>query len=305
MALSTCNVETNDSGKETTPHGIAMFPIACYDDDLTSATVPWHWHDEFEVILVTEGTAQIHIEKRTISVKQGNAMFISSAILHSVEKATGSPCKCHSLVFHARLIGGSVESVFWQKLISPFTANSALRYLCLSPSIPWQNNIIKNMAIVWQAIVEESDDFENEARFYLSKSFRIINSHLQLIETVQPDRQEQLIADRMKTMIGYIEKNYQNDISLEVIALSASISKSACLRCFRQIINSTPIRYLMQYRIEKAAEALQATNEPINIIAMNCGFSDISYFSKCFRELKRCTPLDFRKAYRQNKCESE
>lgn len=304
MALSDCNVTINNTQRELTPHGITMFPIACYDDDLHSMRVPWHWHDEFECIIMAEGTAQIHIEGETLPVKQGDAIFINSAILHSIEQSPNAPCSCHSLVFHARLVGGSVDSVFWQKLITPLIQDTAFRYLCLTPSISWQNTVIDNMAAAWRAIAEEIDDFENEARFYLSKSFRVINAHRQTAN-IRPNKQEQLYAERTKTMICYIEENYLNDLSLEMIALSASVSKSACLRCFRQTINSTPIRYLMQYRIEKAAEALQATNEQVHVIAANCGFSDFSYFSKCFKELRGCTPLEYRKAYRQNECAPE
>ncbi|MDD3278002.1 MAG: helix-turn-helix domain-containing protein [Lachnospiraceae bacterium] len=301
MSLSTCNVETDKFQKEIIPHGITMFPIACYDDDLTSMSVPWHWHDEFECIIITEGVAQVHIENQTISLTQGNALFINSTILHRVDKVIESPCRCHSLVFHARLIGGSVDSIFWQKLIAPLLQNTALRYLCLNQSISWQNSIIENMNTTWQIVVDEAEDFENETRFYLSKSFHLIHLHQQLTEHILPDKQEQVNSERIKTMIRYIEKNYQDEISLDMIACSASISKSACLRCFRQMINSTPIRYLIQYRIERAAEALQNSNEQVNVIAITCGFSDVSYFSKCFRELKGYAPLDYRKNRTNNK----
>lgn len=177
--------------------------------------------------------------------------------------------------------------------------DSTFRFLCLNPSISWQNEIIENMASAWQAIADEIEDFENEARYCLSKAFRSMNSHQQHIHSL-PNKQEQLNAERTKIMIQFIEENYFSDITLQMIAESASISKSACLRCFRQIINITPIQYLMQYRIEKAVEALKNTNQKVNEIAMNCGFSDFSYFSKCFRELKGCTPLEYRKSYLQN-----
>lgn len=294
MALSNCKV-TVDKTKREIPHGIPMFPIACYDDDLNTMTIPWHWHDEFEFILMTEGTATIHIENQSIPLENGNAILINSSILHSIDKVQHTPCRCHSLVFHARLIGGSVESIFWQKLITPIIQDTSLRYLCLSPTIPWQNEFIEAMAAAWQMIADETDDFENETRYLLSKAFRWLTIHQQVKNSL-PDKQEQLNAERTKMMIQYIEENYSSELTLKMIADSASISKSACLRCFRQTINSTPIQYLIQYRIEKAAETLKTTNDRVNEIAMNCGFSDISYFTKCFRELKGCTPLAYRKS---------
>lgn len=61
----------------------------------------------------------------------------------------------------------------------------------------------------------------------------------------------------------------------------------------------TPIRYLKQVRIQKAAELLTATDWKISDIGAECGFQEMSYFAKTFRELKGCTPGMFRKYSRQ------
>ena len=55
MALSACNTETDSAGRELTVHGTAAFPIACYHDDLEAAPVPWHWHEELELLIASEG----------------------------------------------------------------------------------------------------------------------------------------------------------------------------------------------------------------------------------------------------------
>lgn len=298
MALSDCNVTIDQSNKELVQHGQTMFPIACYDDNLSAMSVPWHWHDDFEFIIMTEGVAHVQIENRTLSLHKGDAVFINTAILHSIDRATIGHSRCHSLVFHARLIGGSIDSIFWQKLITPIIQDKFFRYLSLDHTIDWQVEIINLFATAWNAVAKETDDYENDVRYYLSKAFRLLNAHRQTTNTIS-SKQEQRNAERLKIMIQYIEDNYANELSLHMIAASANISESACLRCFRQVIDSTPIRYLMQYRIEKASDLLKYSNEYSNEIAILCGFSDISYFSKCFRETKGCTPLEFRKTFRQ------
>ncbi len=55
MALSLCRTTVDDSAREL-KHGTAAFPIACYHDDLQTEPVPWHWHEELEVLVVSEGT---------------------------------------------------------------------------------------------------------------------------------------------------------------------------------------------------------------------------------------------------------
>ena len=300
MALSTCGVTIDKTKKELKEHGLTMFPIACYDDNLEFMSVPWHWHDEFEFIIITEGLAHIQIENKTIPLSKGNAIFINSGVLHNIDNGSAVEVKCHSLVFHARLIGGSIDSIFWQKLITPILQDKTFCYLCFDHSISWHKEMIQDMATTWKAIADEIDDYENYVRYYLSKAFRLMNSNRHT-SNVKVSKRDRLSADRTKIMIQYMEEHYSEEISLEMIANSAAVSKSVCLRCFHQTIGSTPIRYLVQYRIEIAAERLKETNEKANEIAIACGFSDISYFSKCFRELKGLTPLEYRKSNNEKK----
>jgi AraC-like DNA-binding protein len=302
VALSACEVTIDKTRKELVKHGLVMFPIACYEDDLALTAIPWHWHDEFELIIITEGLAPIQVEETTIQLMEGDAIFINSGVLHNIDNGKTMEAKYHSLVFHARLIGGSIDSIFWQKLITPIMQDKSFRYLHLDHSIYWQADLIKNMATAWQAVVEEIDDYENLVRYNLSKAFRLLNNNRQVAD-VKTSYRERLSVERTKVMIQYMEEHYSEELSLDIIADSAYVSKSVCLRCFRQVIGSTPIRYLVQYRIEKAAERLITTDDKANEIAISCGFSDISYFSKCFRELKGLSPLEYRKSFTK-KCGS-
>ena len=59
MALSICDSTTDLHQKELLHHREMTFPIACYEDDLNSIIVPWHWHDEWEFIYVEKGTAAL------------------------------------------------------------------------------------------------------------------------------------------------------------------------------------------------------------------------------------------------------
>ena len=56
MALNiSCNIVASEKGRELVQHGSALFPIACYAEDLSSYSVAWHWHEELEVLVVSEG----------------------------------------------------------------------------------------------------------------------------------------------------------------------------------------------------------------------------------------------------------
>ncbi|MDE7197873.1 MAG: helix-turn-helix transcriptional regulator [Lachnospiraceae bacterium] len=71
-------------------------------------------------------------------------------------------------------------------------------------------------------------------------------------------------------------------------------STSECIRCFRGTINTTPIAYLKSYRLQQAALKLQLGTDKISAIAESCGFQEMSYFAKSFKEIYGCTPSEYR-----------
>ena len=52
---------------------------------------------------------------------------------------------------------------------------------------------------------------------------------------------------------------------------------------------------MKQYRIQQAARLLAETREKVSEIAERCGFQDMSYFTRAFREEKGCVPTQYRK----------
>lgn len=99
---------------------------------------------------------------------------------------------------------------------------------------------------------------------------------------------------RMQTFLKYIEAHYAEEISLEELAESAHVSKSECMRCFKNSIQMTPYRYLTEYRLSKASEMLLSTDEPIGTIALCVGFRQMSHFGKQFKEKTGYSPRDYR-----------
>ncbi len=73
-------------------------------------------------------------------------------------------------------------------------------------------------------------------------------------------------------------------------------------RFFREIAGVSPIRYLISYRLERACSLLVHTTQSVTDIALECGFENISYFIRKFREEKGCTPKEYRIRTYKNSC---
>ena len=293
MALTTCNIIIDSQGRELVQHGTFSFPIACYQDALDKDGVPWHWHEELEAAIITEGTALVAAGNTKYTIGPGDGFLINSGVLHGCWDVDSSGCRFRSLVFHPRLVGGSLDSVFYQKYMLPLSENQFLNSISFSHRIPWQQEALKSIEKAWHSCTNQPPGFEFGVRAALSELVLLVHSNLPAISH-QPGLKSMRNGERIKKMLQYIHDNYANELTVGLIAQSAAISESECLRCFRATIGTTPIQYVKQYRIQKAAQLLSAPHGRISDIAAQCGFQDLSYFTKSFRDLKGCAPSEYR-----------
>jgi len=186
-----------------------------------------------------------------------------------------------------------MDTIFWQKLIRPMLQPDAPAFFLLDGAVPWQAQVLTCLREAWQAVAVEPFDYENRVRYYLSAALRLLSTQCVGGRT-KVSQQEQIAAERMKQMLRFVEEHYAEELTVERIAASVALSESACLRSFRQMLGITPIQYVKQFRVEKAAELLRSTRLKTGEIGMECGFADGSYFIKTFREIKHCTPKEYR-----------
>lgn len=98
--------------------------------------------------------------------------------------------------------------------------------------------------------------------------------------------------------ISYIQKNYQNPITVKEIAEYLSLNRSYLTEVFMKTIHFSPQHFLMKFRITKATEFLVNTDLTIENIAYSCGYSNVYSFSKAFKKVTGCSPAQYRKQTR-------
>lgn len=294
MALASCAMKINEQGRELVQHGTAQFPIACYYDNLEKSPVPWHWHPELEVFVISEAEAVVAVGAERFTLRQGQGMFINSGILHAAWVHDHAACRIHSAVFHPRLVGGSPDTVFWSKYLTPLLGGrqDGILFDC---SEVWHTDALQSIEIAWKSCVEEPWGYEFQAREALSRLILLL-SRCQAPDFSVKSKKMLRNEGWMKLMLEYIHQNYASHLTTASIAKAAAVSESECLRCFRNVVGMTPIQYVIQYRVQKAAELLISMPElNVSEAGARCGFQDASYFTKTFHELNGCTPSEYRK----------
>ena len=294
MVLAPCGVRTNQQGMELVQHGTGLFPIACYCEDLAREPVPWHWHFNLEVGVILEGAAVVAAGTERLTAEAGEGFFINSGVLHGLWSLDGAPCLLHSAVFHPRLVGGSTDSIFWQNYIQPLIEDGARQCLLFDGSAPWHREMRSAIETAWRSCAEEAPGYDLQVRDALSQAAFLLSRNRS--DAPRPPTEKALRDEaRVKQMLQFIQAHYADELSAAAIAASALISESECLRCFHSTIGTSPVQYLREFRIQKAAELLAGSQLSSAEVGARCGFSDASYFTKTFRLLRGCTPSEYRR----------
>jgi transcriptional regulator GlxA family with amidase domain len=95
--------------------------------------------------------------------------------------------------------------------------------------------------------------------------------------------------------IGEMERNVEEALTREEIAARVGLSRRQLERLFRRYLNTSPARYYLRLRLERARLLLTQSTMPVTEIAFACGFTSASHFSKCYRDMFTRTPRDERR----------
>jgi AraC family transcriptional regulator len=92
----------------------------------------------------------------------------------------------------------------------------------------------------------------------------------------------------------YVHEHLRQNISLDDLARAVGLSRYHFARRFRQSTGTTPHKFVLQQRVERAKTLLQRTNMPLLDIACSCGFADQSHMTREFRKTVGVTPGRYR-----------
>lgn len=247
-----------------------------------------HWHEDFQFIYVIDGKIKFLTLNKRIEVSASQGIFINKNILHQVKEFTS--CHYKSFVFPDYFLKFYFESpagVF----VDSISENEDLEFYHFTGQNEWENTVLNLLQKLTEMEEKKTEFYPYEILLILSSLWLTFRKNILL----PPQQQENIVSIRMQKFLNYIANHYAEDISLESLAKSGNVGKSECLRCFKASLQTTPYKYLMEYRLSKAADLLKTTDLPIGVISENVGFHQVSHFGKCFKEKTGYSPKDYRK----------
>lgn len=283
--------------REQMEHDTMTFPISYFDDELPmlpNRVVPLHWHPEFEFVTAVCNALSFQIGMEHIALQAGESIFINSNMLHGIQQKSGDTCDpMPNIVFSASLISPE-SSLVYQKYILPILRCDELPYVIFRCTDDWQNEVNCLLSNVYECAKKQNTCYEMSIQRDLNRIFELLSLNFSKLPRRPMTRLQLTMQIRIQQMQTYISSHFAEQISLNDIAASASISRSEANRCFNSYFGISPIEALLRHRLCAAQKLLLETTLPLREISCLCGFNSESYFSRCFRRMYDCSPGSFR-----------
>lgn len=95
----------------------------------------------------------------------------------------------------------------------------------------------------------------------------------------------------------YIEKHYEEKITIDTLASLINTSRRTFERRFKDATNNTPIEYIQRVRIEAAKNFFEASRKNVSEIMFDVGYTDTKTFRDVFKRITGLTPIEYRNKF--------
>lgn len=289
------NIITDETMRELKKHGKSDYPFEYYYDDIHAYDhqwIAWHWHAEIELLYVQSGSILCQVGNKKIALQEGDGMFINSKAIHSMTSKQGGIMP--NILFAPSFIAPKSSAVFSKYVFPLISADIPCMKLCSSEK--WQADLLNILQEIFSLCPDKGP--ASELKIHSLTEMAWYELFVGLQEKIKKKRNcgaDLLTQSRIRRMIQFIEENYWDKIALQDIAQSANISKSEAMRCFHLCLGSSPVSFLISYRLHKAAEHMENTQDTITKTALSHGFESAAYFCRAFRKQYGMSPAQYRK----------
>lgn len=234
-----------------------------------------HWHENMELLYMTEGSMKVIIDTQQYVVKQGDLAIIN----------------CYQPHF----------------IVPP---ESPASYLCLIPSktyceefgLPMEDAQIQpvihspHITALFEAIAQEFQSEQPFQKTMLKSRIMLLLTELFRHHTLSdPATTSKPQSNKLKIVqsaLLYMKQHLNEPISTEQIAQHIGFSKYYFCRLFKEITTYSPVNYLNLLRCKNAQRLLTEGKKSIHEIATLCGFENLSYFTRTYKKYMGVLPLE-------------
>jgi AraC-like DNA-binding protein len=255
-------------------------------------------HEYFEVLYLCSGSAICHVQGRSFPFEEGDLVVIKSTLQNTVEWPTSPPGRLVALLFDPDLIrcdGGGDGAEY----LAPFLLQDSDFPHVVPARTGVPREVLEFMLRIRSELPTSSPMACLAVRTYLKTLLMLLVNHYSThTGTVQIYQHQQRAVERLRPVFHYIGENCGSAIQVGDAARMCGMSETHFMSAFKHVTGVSFMKYLNQYRIQRAQDLLVRTDRSIADISLDTGYCDQSYFGAIFRKLAGTTPAAYRRRYR-------
>lgn len=262
------------------------FPIKCYAYYVGAFN--YNWHEDVECLVVINGKLEACVNGKIYKLSKGDIAFFDSNEGHAT---LAKDKETIALVFH-----------FNPKILDEFDNNRDRYHWTGASDGSTRNNkyaleLRKSLVEIVESFKEES--LENKIKRSIATDKILLNSIENFVLKEEKDSDDKKTSYRnevVRNIIGFLDENYRDKISLEDVAEVAGYHPNYTSEIFSKTLGISFTEYLLRKRLSGATKDLKQSEKKIAEIALDHGFPNVRSFNTAFRENFGRSPSEYRQS---------
>lgn len=233
--------------------------------------------------LIEAGQRLLTVNNQKVSIGPGDLLTFNPLDNHSCEQ-TGSSGLSYLCL--------NIKPDIWAQTVGEITNGNGLPRF--GQPVQFQTEFAPVFRNLHKNIRAGTTALEKEELFLLFVN-QILAAYVRFesIDALQTGRKE------INAVCAYLETNYAERLTLNMLETVAGMNKYTLLRTFTRLKGITPYRYLETIRIGKAKTLLEQGMKPADV-AQATGFADQSHFSRYFNKFIGLSPGQYQAIFSEN-----
>jgi len=250
-------------------------------------------HAYYELMYIYEGTVNVDVHERTLTVRAGDLLVIGSELFHRVSVQRGA--RVAVLFFLPELIRSTDNVGEEIEYVLPFLLQGVDFPHIVSPETGIPGQVHTLMMHIWAQLPAASSRARLTAKTYLKMILVfLVNYYAEHTFARKALDRRRRDLERLQPVFDYLEQHYQEKLRLGTAARLSGMSNSHFMFFFKKVTGQSFVAYLIHFRIAKAQALLMNTDMCVSEISQAVGFCDQSHLGLAFRNLVGTTPLAYR-----------
>ncbi len=261
---------------------------------------PWHYHPEYELVLVTKSTGVRMVGDNVGYFDEGDLVFMGPVLPHVwindpeyINGQAGILAEAIVIHFVDNFLGENFFEIPEMKSLKNFLTLSKHGMVIKGNSRERINSLMKQML--------QMNGIQRIAALFTIFDILCSSSDYELLASPGYLKHSQLnCTNRFSKVTAYIMRNFDKDITLKDIASVANMAVTTFCNFFKEHYRVTFVEYLNIVRVGHACKFLTERDESVVEIAYKCGFNNLANFNRQFKKIKKMTPTEYRRTLNVN-----